>query len=173
MAQIITNKTIFGSFSLFSKIFFFLADVPNPKPGRKIKPVLKRALSEPLANKENKFTKKTKSLKVASTGNGSTSTKTGIFQKKQRSQSIATMPTPKPDSEIIKEESSLENVVENVVESHVENVDAPPTFKATPKKFFRSQASAGGKGGEGSRVKLTLQKMIWGRKQRSYTLNDA
>ena len=165
MAQIITNKNIFGSCSLFSKIFFFLSDVPNPKPGRKIKPVLKRALSEPLANKENKFTKKTKSLKVASTGNGSTSTKTGIFQKKQRSQSIATMPTPKPDSEIIKEESSLENVVENV--------DAPPTFKATPKKFFRSQASAGGKGGEGSRVKLTLQKMIWGRKQRSYTLNDA
>ncbi len=71
------------------------------------------------------------------------------------------MPTPKPDSDV-NEESSLENVAE---------VDAP-TFKATPKKFFRSQSN-GGRGGEDSRVKLAFQKMLWGRKQRSYTINDA
>ncbi len=138
--------------------FLSLADVPNPNPGNKIKPVLQRALSEPLVIKSNKFSKKTKSVKV---NNGSSLSKTGIFQKKQRSQSIATMPTPKPDAEV-NEESSLENVVE---------IDAP-TFKATPKKFFRSQ-SAGGRGGEDSRVKLAFQKMLWGRKQRSYTINDA
>ena len=127
-----------------------------------MKPPLKRALSEPLAIKENKSTKKTKSLKITSSGNGS---KAGFFQKKQRSQSIATMPTTKPETES-KEESPLENVVENDVEI------GEPTFKATPKKFFKSQ-SASARSGERSTVKFALQKMIWGRKQRSYTINNS